>query len=157
MNLTSSLLPASVRWRGRLLSTLALAGLSSALAAPGCAASGTTTGAAASTGGALGSFEFTPDRCRWREDIRAFDFSAEGSPVTVRYLYQDRRVVVANRNAPGGAKELVMSKGAECRIFNGYTHQPTLARRDANAGIRFICDQPGGGQVSGTLGSGACQ
>jgi hypothetical protein len=115
-------------------------------------------GTLTSSGGELGTFTFAPDGCVVRPDLDAVDLSDSKQPAIVMRIVHpqsaDFAVVVANTDAPGGAREVPLTRGATCMMHKGYH---AVLYGDRGLGVRLDCATPAGGRISGTAAAGVCR
>jgi hypothetical protein len=130
----------------------------------GCGAPAALVGSLRSTGGELGSFDFSPTRCIARPelgDLVVDMIDARTPGVVVRVNVEKPGTLIANTRAASGAVEVSFAPSATCAYHFGYdkvlTHIIPTQTYQRLVGLRLDCATPAGGHVSGIVGAGACQ
>lgn len=111
-----------------------------------------------SSGGELGTWSLTPDRCT-NAAADVFDFTDSAHPeLTVRLVsWPEVAVVIANTAAAGGPIEVPFTSTDACSVERAVHVVPSEGRVDVGVGLRIECETPGGGRVRGVLGAGLCR
>ena len=132
-----------------------------ALAAACAGCSSKVTGSVTSTGGPLGTFQFTPARCesgqRWQFfGVAFFSDGDKGSRVEV--VQDPLRGWFVKVAKPGTDKMTVFGE-ADCKVLDAQvnrTHTTVNGIRVVEGSLKFECDQSKDGVVKGELQFSGC-